>query len=135
MSQEISELFRRWAEYWNRGDLDTGLRECIHPEVEWVPFTASLEGTAYQGHEGIRRWTENLFRDLEVFEVHVDEVRDLGEDRALVTGSWRARGRGSGVELGLQQAAWLTEFRQGRIVRMRTFTDRADALQAVGLSE
>jgi hypothetical protein len=32
---------------------------------------------------------------------------DLGDDRVLVLGTCQARGRGSGVELDSQQAAWL----------------------------
>jgi ketosteroid isomerase-like protein len=34
-----------------------------------------------------------------------------------------------------QPASWLYEIKDGRVVRMRTYTDRAEALEAVGLSD
>jgi ketosteroid isomerase-like protein len=111
------------------------LEDCIHPEVAWLPITAALEGgTAYRGRDGVRRWAEQLFRDWEVFEIYVDDTREIGHDRLLALGSWKARGQGSGVEIS-QGASWLAEFREGKMARMQTFTDQAEALEAVGLSE
>ena len=56
-----------------------------------------------------------------------------------MTGCWSlaigARGRGSGVELENQAAAWLSEVKDGKVVRMQTYTDRAEALEAAGVSE
>jgi ketosteroid isomerase-like protein len=135
MSEENVEVFHRWAELWNRRDFEAGLAECIHPEVEWRPITAALDGIVYRGHAGLRRWIEQLFRDWEVFEISFEEAQQLDDDRMLVLGSWKARGRGSGIELDQQRASWLTDFRDGKVVRMQTFTDRRQALEAAGLSE
>ena len=95
---------------------------------------AALEGRVYRGPDGVRQWLGDLARDWEYFQPVYEEYRDLG-DRVLVLGRWRARGRVSGVELENQPAAWLYEIKDGKVVRMRTFTDRAEALEAVGLSE
>jgi ketosteroid isomerase-like protein len=46
-----------------------------------------------------------------------------------------ARGRGSGVAVDLAHVATVWTFRQGKIVRVALFTSRAEALEAVGLSE
>ena len=59
----------------------------------------------------------------------------MGDDRVLALGSWRAQGRAGGVLLDFPQAAWLGQYRKGRLVRMETFTDRNEALEAAGLSE
>ncbi len=109
------------------------LYELLDPQAEWIPITAVLEGNSYQGHDGVRQWIEEMRRDWEVFETRPEEFRDLGDDRVLILGTWRARGRSSGVELDFQQAAWLVQCRGGKVIRLQTFTDRERALEAAGL--
>jgi ketosteroid isomerase-like protein len=133
MSQENLEIPRRLIEAYGRGDIPAFL-ELLHPEVEWIPIMAALEGRVYRGREGVRRWLEELGRHWEYFQPCYEEYHDLG-DRVLIFGRWRARGRASGVELENQPATWLYEIKDGKAIWMRTFTDRAEALQAAGLSE
>ena len=133
MSEENLDLPRRLIEAYNRGDIPSFL-ECLDPDVEWIPIMAALEGRVYRGHAGVRRWLDDLARDWEYFEPCYEEYHDLG-DRVLILGRWRARGRSSGVELTNQPAAWLYEIKDGRAVWMRTFTDRAEALESAGVSE
>ena len=131
MSQENVEIARQHHAAWNRRDM-TAFLEPLDPRVEWIPIMAALEGRVYRGPEGVRRWCRELETDWETFEVHPEEHRDLG-DRVLLLGHWRARGRASGIELENQAASWLYEIRNGKIVSMQTFTDRDEALAAVGL--
>jgi ketosteroid isomerase-like protein len=131
VTRDPAQVFRRWAELWNRRELDTGLSECIHPEVDWRPI--SVEGTCFAGHDGIRAWAEHLFGDWETFELHPEEIRDIEENRLLALGHWCARARGSGLAFERQHASWLCDFRDGKIVRLETFTDREAALEAAGL--
>ncbi len=133
MSQDNLEVTRRLIDAYNRGDIPSFI-ELLDPDVEWIPIMAALEGRVYRGRDGVRLWLEELARDWEYFEPCYEEYRDLG-DRVLVLGRWRARGRASGVELENQPATWLYEIKDGRAVRMRTFTDRAEALAAAGLPE
>jgi ketosteroid isomerase-like protein len=109
------------------------LYEVLDPEAEWIPITAVLEGNSYHGHDGVRQWIEDMRRDWEIFETRPEEFRDLGDDRVLILGTWRARGRGSGVELDTQQAAWLVHCKGDKVIRLQTFTDRERALEAAGL--
>jgi ketosteroid isomerase-like protein len=95
---------------------------------------AALEGRVYRGRDGVLQWLEELARDWEYFEPCYEEYRNLG-DRVLILGRWRARGRVSGVELENQPGTWLYEIKGGKAVRMRTFTDRREALEAAGVSE
>jgi ketosteroid isomerase-like protein len=137
MSQENVEIVPRAFAAFNRTFTEGTLEfyEFIDPEVEWIPITALLEGTRYQGHDGVRQWIEDMKRDWEVFETHPKEFRDLGDDRVLVLGTWRAQGRGSAVELDFPRAAWVVRFRDGKIIRLQTFTDRELAFEAAGLQE
>ena len=80
-----------------------------------------------------------LTRDL--FEEGFDEFRaeplsyeDLGDDHVLVMTRYDVRGESSGVEMD-QRFATLYGLREGKVVTMRDYPTRADALEAVGLSE
>jgi ketosteroid isomerase-like protein len=132
MSQENLEVPRRMIDAYTRGDIPSFLDE-LDPDVEWIPIMAVLEGRVYRGPEGVQQWLAELARDWEYFEPRYEEYRDLG-DRVLIFGTWRARGRVSGVELENQPAAWLYELKDAKVVRMRTFTDRTEALEAAGVS-
>jgi ketosteroid isomerase-like protein len=133
MSEENFEIPRRLIDAYNRGDTESFI-ELLAPDIEWIPIMATLEGRVYRGHEGVRRWLDELARDWEYFHPLYETYRDLG-DRVLILGRWRARARFSGVELENQPGAWLYQIKDGLAVRMRTFTDRAEALEAAGLSE
>jgi ketosteroid isomerase-like protein len=69
----------------------------------------------------------------EELEMTAEEFID-GGDRVVVSGYFRGRGRGSGVEVDTRFYEVYT-LRDGKIVRLDEFTGRADALEAAGLSE
>ena len=135
MSEENVEAFKRGVEAANRRDLEAALEE-FDPEVEWHPaLLMSLEGdaTVYRGHEGIRM----LYRDLdELFDkVHWEyaEIRDLG-DRVVGIGRFRMRGKGSGAETETPLGS-VVDFQNGKVVRVQTYLDHHETLEAAGLSE
>ena len=132
MSQENVEAYQRAVEAANRGDIGALLAE-LDPKVEWYSAVVGMGSEVYRGVEGIRE----LFRDSdEVFTratFELSDIRDLG-DRALALGRLRARGHESGVqtEVSFNQ---LVDFKRGKAIRIRTFLDREEALEAAGLSE
>src|SRR5262245_50490537 len=137
MSQENVEVVRRAFEAFNRtfNEGTPDYWDWLDPEVEWVPMSALLDGTRYHGHDGVRQWMEEFKRDWISYEVRPERHLSLDDGRVLTLGTWRARGRGGGVLLDFQQATWLHEFRNGKVVRLQTFTDRKKALEAAGLRE
>jgi ketosteroid isomerase-like protein len=137
MSQENVEIARRLIEAYNRtfAEGTPELYELLDPEVEWVPMSALLEGTRYHGHDGVRQWIEEMKRDWTSFEVRPERFLDLGDDRVLILGMWRAQGRAGDVLLDFQQASWLFQIQEGKLVQLQTFTDRNKALEAAGLSQ
>jgi ketosteroid isomerase-like protein len=137
MSQENVEIARRIFEAFHRTFTEgtDDLYALLDPDVEWIPIMALLEGTTYHGHEGAWQWIEDVKRDWATFEARPEDFRDLGDDRVLALGSWRARGRGGDVLLDFPQAGWLGQYRKGKLVRMQTFTERKKALEAAGLRE
>jgi ketosteroid isomerase-like protein len=135
VSEENVDAARRMHEAFNRtfSEGTADLFEALHPEAEWIPITAVLDGTSYRGESAIRRWMDDMKHQWEFYETRPEEFLDLGDDRVLVLGTWQAQGRGSGVELNSQQAAWLIRVAAGKVIRMQTFTDRHKAFEAAGL--
>jgi ketosteroid isomerase-like protein len=109
--------------------------ELLDAEIEWIPITVLLDGRTYRGPEGVRRWVEEIKRDWAVYELRWKEGRDLGDGRVLAFGVWDCLGRRGGVELSFDHAAWLIELRDGKLIRLQTFADRSEALEAAGLRE
>jgi ketosteroid isomerase-like protein len=131
MSRENVELFRRGMEAFLRQDIEP-LIEMSHPEIEWFPFSAQVEGdVAYEGHEGVRRWWANLTATFEDFEATIDEVRDQG-DVVMALGHLRAQFR-SGITLNTE-VGWVVRFRDGLAVWGRAYQSHAEAIEAAGLS-
>jgi len=131
MSKENMEVVRRGFEAFNERDIDP-LLSLSHPDCEWMPFRAQLEGTTYRGHEGLRRFFADVDDDWSSFRVDPLELHDR-DDLVAVIGRVTGRGRGSGVDIDTV-AGFVAEFREGRITRMTSHSDPAAALEAVGRS-
>ena len=133
MSQENVELFYRAVDAFNRPDLDAYLA-LMDDDVEFVPRQGAMEGeSSYRRHDGVRRWWNSLFGVFPDYSIEVVEVRDLGD---LTFATIRLRGHGAGSAAPTDQATWImVRWRHGKCVWWRTSDERAEVLEAVGLSE
>jgi ketosteroid isomerase-like protein len=117
---------------WNSGDRSVPLED-IHPDVEiQTGIGDAFQGEPFRGHEGARQWLAALDENFETWEIVMDDVHEDG-DTVLVLGSVHARGRGSGIEL-VQDVGWIYEFEDGKLIRLQTYYDHAQAAAASGLS-
>ena len=135
MSQENVEAFKRGLEAGNRGDVD-GLLDELHPEIEWHSALHALMGgeqTVFRGHAGVRKMIGDLYETFDEVQIEMSEFRDLG-DGLVAIGTTRTRGKASGVETETP-LAFVTEIRNGKTISIRAYLDRAEALDAAGLSE
>ena len=89
----------------------------------------------HHGHEGVRSYFEKLFEAIEDYTMSPEEFIDVGDDRVLVFSREGGRGRGSGAEIQTHPTAHLWTIRDGKAIRMRSYWERSDALEAAGLSE
>jgi ketosteroid isomerase-like protein len=132
MSQENVEIMRRFFDAFERDGLDGVLRQ-LHPEIEWTTTGAFLEAATYRGHEEVRGYLGSMLSEFENPRVVAEELIEAG-DQAVT--SWRFSGQGkqsgAAVELALTSVSSL---RDGKIVRIRNYPHKAEALEAVGLSE
>jgi len=132
MSHENVEMAQRALDAINRLDVDA-CYECVTPDVEVVSTLFDLEGGSYRGREGIETLLGNIGDTFEEYRVVADEVRDLG-DRVLMLARVEGRGRGSGVKVDTPYGT-ISDFRGGKISRIRTYLDHGETLRAAGLSE
>ena len=96
MAQESIEIVRAAIDAWNRSDFDAWI--CAWDErAEFHPFARSVEGRAYHGHDGLRRFVAEIAEEWEEVCFEVDEIRGAGE-QVVALGRVRARGQASDVE-------------------------------------
>jgi hypothetical protein len=118
----------------NRRDFDlllTGLDPGIeyHSSEAWQFDFDPL----YHGHDGYLAVWRGLLGSFDDVRLDPEELLDLG-DRFLVTTQMSGHGAGSGVSTS-QPHFQLYTLRRGLVIRQDDFLDRAQALEAAGLSE
>ena len=131
MSQENVELVRRFYEAWARDE--SGPIELMHSEIEYVNPPGAVEPGTRRGRAAFSTAVQGVFDGWESWQVEPEQFRAEG-DRVVVVLRYRARGRGSGVEIqGRESALWT--LRDGKVLRYAWFQGPTDALEAAGLSE
>jgi ketosteroid isomerase-like protein len=124
ISKRNVEIVRRFLV----DDFDEALMY-VDPGIVWNP----VEESAAQGHDAVRASTARWKSEWDDYELIPEEFADAG-DRVVATVRFRARGRGSGIEVDARLYDVFT-LRDGKIVRMDQFTEQSEALEAVGLRE
>jgi ketosteroid isomerase-like protein len=121
MDGENVRLTKRLFERWNSGEhaIDPDL---VDRDVELQSPLSSSRTVPYHGYNGIRERVAEVEGQFEVWRLEVHEVRELDEERVLVTGVIHTRGHGSDMEVD-QPIEWLLTFRDGRLLRYEAFTD------------
>jgi ketosteroid isomerase-like protein len=134
MSEENVKVVREALESSLAGNLER-TAQLVDPEVEFHGTVGGLEeGRVAHGLDQIINTFEA--EDLEAWEerrLEPEEFIDAGGDVVVLLHEYR-RGRGSGVELETDTAI-VFAVRNGRVVRIQGYMDRAEALEAAGLRE
>jgi ketosteroid isomerase-like protein len=131
MSQENMDVVSRAISAINERDVDAYLALC-KADIELINPLAAIEGPN-RGEEGIRRFFDGIHEATIRFELEVEQLRPLDDNRVLASVTLRMES-----ERGFPQSQALTtlyELDSGKLWRVRVFTDRAEALEAAGLSE
>jgi ketosteroid isomerase-like protein len=132
MSQENVEIVRAAIDAFNRRDADC-FDALLADDAEIFPVRAALEGTVYRGCDAGSQYCAAVEASWEDLRWDVEEVRE-GENWVLALGRIQGRGRGSGAAINAR-GAWLAHFRGGLVTSFRTYPNRVDGLNAVGLAE
>ena len=129
MSQENVELSKRGIAsvdaFWAMLDEYVVWDLCGYPIVDLDPV--------YVGRDAVVEASRHYWGTWEEYSVTVEEIIDAGAS-VVIAAHEQMRGKGSGVQLDRHWAQTWT-FHRGRLIRWELFHAKAEALEAVGLSE
>jgi ketosteroid isomerase-like protein len=134
MSQENVDIVQRVLDASDRRDA-AAVFAAYDPDIEWDASEAMVAGVPwmsgiFRGHDALRAWLCEWVTAWEVTEYNHEGLIDAG-DHFVHFLRFRARGRKSGIELESAPYAQVWTLRDGKIVRMKLYPDRATALEAV----
>ena len=130
MSQENVEIVQRFGA-WLAGDFQTAF-QLLHPAVEW-DARHFPDGRIYHGHEGVRQFLTTYVGSFRDYRLVVERYIDAGEKVITLT---RESGTAKGSRVPVTgEFALIWTVRDGQVVHWVGYTDRAEALEAVGLAE
>lgn len=133
MSKENVDVVRKSCEAFVAGDAETAMA-ALDPQIEWHATVGGIdEGSIARGHEEVVQAFIDYFEVWERLEMRAEEFIDAGGDDVVVFWHEVAKGRESGVVVETDTGTVQT-VSDGKIIRVRSYMDRADALAAAGLS-
>jgi len=132
MSEEKVEVVRKVYERWSEGDfrasadlLDTHVLLVLHSEFP--------EAGTYLGNEAVAAYTRDLLKTNRHLTQEAEEIIAAG-DSVVVGVRQRGVGRASGVPTEMHFFTLWT-LRGRKVIRIESFRERAEALEAAGLRE
>jgi ketosteroid isomerase-like protein len=124
------DLIDRQYEAFNAG---TVLAEGVHPEITWMAAREDPDAATHRGVEAIGDYFAQWFGAFEEPKLQVVETID-GDDRVFAWIAFSGRGISSGAPVEMQQAQ-VFSFRDGKVVRVEEYFDRAEGIEATRLTE
>jgi ketosteroid isomerase-like protein len=131
MSQENVAIVRRIYEAFYGGDA-AGALAYFDPEVV-IDVSRRLEGGIGHGRDELNKMIGEWVGTFDEWREEIAEMRDCGT-QVYVLAVQHGRGKGSGVEVE-ERYALVYEVKGDMIARMTMYSEPAEALEAVGLSD
>lgn len=104
------------------------------PDMVFEPVTAQIAagGEPYRGHEGMRRYIEDVMRVWQELRPAPDTFYERENGVVVATGRVYAWGAGRVVD---SPAGWLWRVQDGKLAYGRVFETASGALAAAGIAE
>lgn len=114
-------IVRTLFDAFSRRDLQSAI-ELMHPDVVFQPMTAAVtrDGEPYRGHEGIRRYTEDVETHWQQLTIRLKQIRSAG--RAVVA-LGLVSGSGSAGSFEDAPTTWVVKFKEDRVAHVQIFSD------------
>ena len=134
MSEENAEFVRRWWEGFNEDGMPP-LALCDEEIEIHNPPEFPVRGV-FEGHDGVRRWRDQVFDIFDNARVEPDVILDVPGDGETVLMLLRATGTANYTEIEVDyEWAAIWTMRDGKLLRAQGYLNRAEAFEAAGLSE
>jgi uncharacterized protein len=111
------------------GQMATGEPDLWDRDVEIVNAEGWVLESVYRGHEGLRRWWDDLAEAFGDFRVVLEEMQEVDEERVLTTQRFVGRFRTTGLPFDGRWASILW-VREGKVVRAQGHLSKRRALRA-----
>lgn len=127
--QSREGIVARLFEAFSRRDLETTLT-LMHPEIVFQPVTAEVTrgGEPYRGHEGIRRYLEDVEAHWDELRVHPAQIRAAG--RAVVV-LGLVSGSGPAGSFENAPTTWVIKFKDDLVFHAQIFSDARNVARAL----
>ncbi len=122
-----------WAAF-NEGEYDRVL-PLLDPEIELQDWPDVPDARWHRGIEGVGGWVANMLEVIANPRIALRDFAPVDDSRFLVEADFSAVGKRSGVNPPPIHAFAVVTMRAGKFRRMELYRERAEALQAAGLSE
>jgi len=130
MSREDVELVQAgFAAF--AGGRNESFFEFLAEDVEWRVRADLPDADIYRRHDGVRQMFARFTDVMESIWFEADELIDTGE-HVVVRLRWGGRGKGSAVDFE-EREAWIFTVREMKIVEIREYATREQAVEAAGL--
>jgi ketosteroid isomerase-like protein len=127
MSRENVETIQRLYDALNQRDLPA----VLHLMAPGIELRTTVE--TYRGIEGVESFMAEVERTFEDYTATAGNIADAA-GHVVVDVHQRGRGRESGIDID-HTFTHVWKLDDGLVTSLRAFTNRADALEAVGLGE
>jgi ketosteroid isomerase-like protein len=134
VSRENVEIVRRLNAAFNRGERDA-MFAYYHPDVEWRDLQHAPDAPErLRGINAVAAYLDQWDDSFDDFTADIEQYIEAGAC-VLTATHWHAKGKDSGLAIDLHTVD-VVELADGKIVRITIgYTDRDEALKAVGLEE
>ena len=133
MSQQNVEIYRQAWDAFNRRDLAAWLTVC-DPELENIPPRDWPESRPIRGAEAVWDFSVGNMGIFDENPLEILELIEAGDDKVVAQLRSEVQGKASGAPV--TWGYWhVVTIRDRRASRFEWFTERAQALEAAGLSE
>jgi len=133
MSEETIDRLRAALDAFNRtGEIGPDL---LDSNIEMHQASSIIDTAGvFHGREGLREMLGELQEAFEDLSFEAEEISETPEGEIVAFIRVRGRGKGSGIEVD-NAIAWVVTLRDDSIARIVVYEERAEALEAAGLSE
>jgi ketosteroid isomerase-like protein len=133
MSEANLEVVRRFYKFWEDRDY-SAIEDLLHPDV-LVDVTRNVFNPGiHHGLDGFRQFVATVDEVWDELRFVPDQLIAEG-DIVVVANDMRAKGRSSGVNVGMRLYG-VCEFRDGKVARFTGgFRERSEVLKFAGLDE
>jgi ketosteroid isomerase-like protein len=131
MSERAEIISRLYNDGFAREDFDT-VFDCLDPGIIWTAIEDAPDAGTYRGHDGVRTYIQDWLDNFRDFHWEFLETVELDESRVLCVHTASTTSRRTGMSPPPIHYAGVYTFAGDKILDIKEYNTREDALHAVG---